>query len=433
MRRPPVATLLDWLDGRRWFAVRPSSTDEVTLTELAGSGVQDGLDVAWWVLRITGAGTGRDAAVSDWLVPMACCRGRAPVADAIRIAEHSWFDALTHPSTAAAAIGILVAGGRPTVRFVSLDDHHPPTLTALSPLGADQSNTSVHTADHVLKVFRRLWPGRNPEIEVGAALRAAGTTQVAPLQAWASVSNGNDTYDVLAVHRRVSGTDGFQLAVADARRYLRGEREQHFPGAAYELGIALGAVHADLAGAFGRREPHDLGPRLSARLLGRLDAIRDLPVLQPYVPTAAAVFGELAGLDARMPVQRIHGDLHLGQTLFARDGWKLIDFEGEPRRPLTERTAPDTVLRDVAGMLRSFDYAARWDPSSGTAAGEWRDRTTAMFLEGYRLQHPDALLREVLDALLLDKAMYEVGYESAYRPNRVRIPLAAVAALCGGS
>lgn len=432
MRRPPSAALLHWLDGRRWFALRPSGQADLEITEVGETAVADGLDVAWWVLRVSGTGPVRDAAATEWLLPMACCRGGAPVGDAISIGQHSWFDALSHPATASAAIDVLRSGSRPNVEFVSLDDG-PLALTGLSTAGLDQSNTSLHTTDHVLKVFRRLWPGRNPEIEIGAALRAAGSTQVAGLQGWASLSIEQTSYDVLAVHRRVPGTDGFTLAVADARRFARGENELHFPGAAYELGIALGALHADLVTAFGTKEVSDLGARLSARLLGRLDAIRDLEVLQPFLPAAAAMFGELAAANLRIPVQRIHGDLHLGQTLFAPDGWRLIDFEGEPRRPLAERVAPDTVLRDLAGVLRSFDYAARWDHATGRAAGDWWSRTTAMFLEGYHLQHPDAVHRDVLDALLLDKALYEVGYETAYRPERVRIPLAAVAALCGGS
>ena len=422
-----MAALLDWVGHQRWYAVRAPGESTLSVTEVASVGVQDGLDIAWWILTIDQPA----ARPIQLLLAMACCSGVPPVTDTVRTGDLSWFDALGHPVTAAHALAMLGAGGRSGIEAVWLDDT-PLVLDGLQTAALDQSNTSVHTAEHVLKVFRRLQVGRNPEIEVGAALRAARSTHVAPIAGWVTISTTLGPCDVLAVHRRVAGVDGFELAVADADRSTRGEDELHFPGAAYELGIALGAVHADLAAAFGEREVAGYGAELSRRLLARLDAIRDVEVLEPYLATAEGIFTGLARSGARVTVHRIHGDLHLGQTLFAADGWRLIDFEGEPRRPIAERAAADTPLRDLAGMLRSFDYAARWNATAPSASAEWRSRTAGLFLEGYHLQRPDAVERDLLDALVLDKALYEVGYEAAYRPERLRIPLSAVAALCGG-
>ena len=131
-------------------------------------------------------------------------------------------------------------------------------------------------------------------------------------------------------------------------------------------------------------------------------------------------------------LQRIHGDYHLGQVLDAPGrGWVLVDFEGEPLRPLAERTEPDLALRDVAGMLRSFDYVAgSWEQNHpGQSAAPWAARARTAFLEGYagaagRDPRADAAL---LDALELDKALYEVVYEARNRPTWLEIPTTAIA------
>jgi maltokinase len=172
----------------------------------------------------------------------------------------------------------------------------------------------------------------------------------------------------------------------------------------------------------------------------RLDAaVATVPELTPYVDGLAAAFDELAELDATVPIQRIHGDYHLGQTLRTVLGWKLVDFEGEPEKPLAERTAPDSPLRDVAGMLRSFDYAA-WhlmvtnhpgDDQIAYRASEWADRNRGAFCAGYgRATGRDPREEGVLlRAYETDKAIYEAVYEARNRPAWLPIPLAAVRGL----
>jgi maltokinase len=138
-----------------------------------------------------------------------------------------------------------------------------------------------------------------------------------------------------------------------------------------------------------------------------------------------------------MAVQRIHGDLHLGQTLRARTGWLFIDFEGEPAVPLAERNTPHSTLQDVAGMLRSFDYAAQQllverpvGRSIEARVSGWARSSRDAFCDGYGevLDDPRdqaALLR----ALELHRAVYEVGYELANRPDWVAVPMRSIARL----
>jgi maltokinase len=150
-----------------------------------------------------------------------------------------------------------------------------------------------------------------------------------------------------------------------------------------------------------------------------------VPGLLPFVPGLRAAFAALATCDTGPPAQRVHGDLHLGQVLRAGRDWFVIDFEGEPSRPLAERRTPQSPVRDVAGMLRSFDYAARqrrpWRP-------EWARRCREAFCAGYaaragwdpRKKH--ALLR----AHETDRAVYEVLYEARHRPDWLPVPMAAI-------
>jgi maltose alpha-D-glucosyltransferase/alpha-amylase len=154
----------------------------------------------------------------------------------------------------------------------------------------------------------------------------------------------------------------------------------------------------------------------------------------------------LTGADINATKTRIHGDYHLGQVLVAQNDFYILDFEGEPARPLAERRAKSSPLKDVAGMLRSFDYAA-WtavmtlaDVDAGsvalvqTLAEAWRQATEQAFLETYRetivgcpsWPEDQSAARRLLDLFLLEKALYEICYEAANRPNWIRIPLKGV-------
>ena len=174
-----------------------------------------------------------------------------------------------------------------------------------------------------------------------------------------------------------------------------------------------------------------------------------MPALAPYVDAIRDTYDAVAALGAGLPTQRVHGDLHLGQTLRTPHGWLLIDFEGEPAAPLAERVRPDSALRDVAGMLRSFDYAAfhqilareptAFDDAAHDSqlvwrANEWAERNRAAFCEGYAIRSgtDPRDQRQLMRAFELDKAVYELLYETRSRPAWAPIPLASIARLSPG-
>jgi maltokinase len=193
-------------------------------------------------------------------------------------------------------------------------------------------------------------------------------------------------------------------------------------------------VHLRLADAFGSAELTVAHAREERRRLrGRLaDAAGEAPVLLPYLPALRDAIDELDRPPPGGRVQRVHGDLHLGQVLWTAGRWLLIDFEGEPGAPIEERVAWHSPVQDVAGMLRSLDYAAGHlllsEPDLAEPAGRWVVTAREEFIRGYArsagptLSTHSALLR----AYELDKAVYEVVYETRNRLDWLPIPLRAI-------
>ncbi|MDX6764669.1 phosphotransferase, partial [Streptomyces sp. F8] len=294
------------------------------------------------------------------------------------------------------------------------------------PLSGEQTNSSLIYGDSfILKVFRRVGPGVNPDLELPRALAAAGCARVpAPVAWYEAEPPGGDTLTLGVLQPYLRGSDdGWQLAL---RRLGSGE---DFTAEAHALGRATAEVHSALAAAL---PTVALGPEQTARLAAGMTArlaatAREVPALRPYEVGLRGAFDALAASRGTgVAAQRIHGDLHLGQTLRTLDGsWSLIDFEGEPARPLADRRRPEPAVRDIAGMLRSFDYAAR---SHRPFAPAWADDCRAAFCEGYarttgRDPREDPVL---LRAYETDKAVYEARYESRHRPDWLHVPMAAI-------
>ena len=316
------------------------------------------------------------------------------------------------------------------------------TLATSAVMRGEQSNTSIvcQVVDAtgapakpvIVKVFRALHPGENPDVVVQSALTEAGSTQVPHTVGyvageWADPQSGERVRGHLAFAQR------FLPGVEDAWRVaLRAATAgEDFSEAARELGAATAHIHLSLASALGTVPAADDAKRELVRIIrSRYDAaVAEVPALSAHEDVVAASLDDLAAREWP-DLQRVHGDYHLGQVLRTPDGWVAVDFEGEPLRPLHERVRPDLALRDVAGMLRSFDYVGGSveleEPDR--SARDWVAATRTAFLEGYTgVTHLDPdQAGPVLRALELDKALYEVIYEVRNRPSWLGIPTAAV-------
>ena len=329
-------------------------------------------------------------------------------------------DATRHP---AFAIGILGEMGVDVSR-----------VTGSRALTGEQSNTSIVFDEAgeptiILKLFRSLHHGENPDVTIQRVLSDAGSPYVPRFLGSLSA----EWPDVGRESGVARGT------VAFAQEFLRGVRDgwavaleaaqsgRDFTDAARDLGTAVAGVHGALGAAL---ETADVGPdalRSAGTAWRRRLAIAaaEVPAVADRVPAIDAVYS--AALERRWPrLQRIHGDLHLGQVLAVPDGgWRIVDFEGEPLRPMDERAIPDLPPRDVAGMLRSFDYASA--VAGGPDASSWARACQAAFADAYAGASGSVELDPVLlQALILDKAVYESIYEARNRPNWLPVPLAGI-------
>jgi maltokinase len=331
------------------------------------------------------------------------------------------------------------------------------------PIGVEQSNSSlVYDERLILKIFRRLLPGPNPEIEVTAGLARASFPWVAEPLATESLSvdpSVGPRYDLALLQPFLAGgVDGWALALTSLRDLFGvhdthsmpiivagapppsadpGEAGGDFAAEAHRLGETTAAMHIALAEAFGRDE--------GDRHAWADDIERQVrrSVADPL--TALAILDELRHADPG-PAIRTHGDYHLGQVMRTDAGWYVLDFEGEPDRPLEERQRPTSPLRDVAGMLRSLHYASAVALSERDAvefelpAESWEIRNRQAFLDGYLpaaskggiLPADHASVDAVLAAFELEKAVYELAYERAHRPDWLHIPQTAIRRLKAG-
>ncbi|GGW46920.1 maltokinase N-terminal cap-like domain-containing protein [Streptomyces xantholiticus] len=437
---PSLAPLLrQWLPGQRWFAGKGYAVTGFSLVS------------ATELLPLNGPGPGllhllvrvgqRDASSpssDDCYQLLIGVRETLPPALAPTLIGHltegpldgrTVYEGTHDPRLAALLLERLrTPGSLGPLRFDRFDGAPAiPAGLAARPLDAEQSNSSLVYGDaYILKIFRRLHPGPNPDLELPLALARAGCARVPVPVAWYE-STAPEPFTLGVLQPFLPGSrDGWVLAL----EALAGDRP--FLGEAHELGRVTAEVHTALADTLPTVKlggPQTEG--LAAAMVRRLDAAAQaVPALVPYAPRLRAAFDALAVLGARgrtWAAQRVHGDLHLGQILRGPGNapWSVIDFEGEPARPLTERCRPQPAVRDVAGMLRSFDYAARthrpWNPA-------WAERCRDAYCDGYAEAGGDDPRQEpeLLRAYETDKAVYEVVYEARHRPDWVPVPMAAI-------
>ena len=470
IRPTKVELLTTWMGSQRWYASKGSTPD---LTPLAAWRLADPAgDVGIETLLVS------DSAGPEpvtYQVPLTY-RG-APV-EALSHAlvgtmEHGvlgprWVYDGAHDPVYAAALLALIQGhatAESSSRSDEVDENFAgrpasfwrPRLRVLGSkvLVGEQSNTSVilDTVDGdgvatpvIVKVFRTLADGDNPDVVLQTALRETGCVRVPdvvgsvvgtwPPPPTASGTAAADAADAGTASGHLSFAQEFIAGSEDAWRVaLRAATDgAEFDAAARDLGAATAEVHTALAAALPTAQA-------TASDIARITAImrRRLAAASALVPEIAARADRIESAISAVesvpwpPLQRIHGDYHLGQVLHSPDrGWLLLDFEGEPLRPLAERSLPDSPFRDIAGMLRSFDYAGGSveHAQPGRSAREWVDNGVTAFLDGYARSGPDPRdRRDLLRAFLLDKALYEVVYEARNRPTWLAIPVAAITRL----
>jgi maltokinase len=442
-----------WLPTQRWFAGkgRDATVEVDLLAELSATSPA----VSIWLAYVTYA----DGGSETYQLPLVVRDMPVDHLEHVSLGTVDggggprWvYDALHDKDVTQAWLdGVRNASSAGPLRFTrNVDAADVPQDVPSLVLTAEQSNTSLMYGDAaILKVFRRLQPGVNPDIEIHAALGKLGANHVARLFGSVEAELDGAPYALAMLQEYLTtATDGWELAKISVRD-LMAEADLHaeeaggdFAAEAERLGAAVAQTHLDLAAAFGQSTAG--GDELAARVAGmhaRLEhAVGVVPQLGPLADGLRATFDAVRSIDEALALQRIHGDLHLGQTLRTVRRWVIIDFEGEPMADLSARRDADSPLRDVAGMLRSFEYAGHYriietgtDAQLAYRADEWTQRNREAFCDGYvaAAGYDPRDQVELLRALEADKAVYEAVYEARNRPNWLPIPLASLGRLAG--
>jgi len=486
-RLPDTAVLGDYLQRQRWFAGRGRVLEGVRILDTAV--LQEGNPALVYVLL---GASYADGGEERYQCPLAVREGEAPPDLGERLVSQGEqdgrlvvvYDGLAEPSLAwwfwqamAATRSLRTDHGELRFRSQGVSAEGAGAESVRS-LGREQSNTSLVRDDReVLKIMRRIESGPTPELEMTLALSQVGFAHIAaPLGSGEYVARGGEPALAAMLQEFLhNGTEGWTLALTslrdlyanaeeetpesdEARRQAVQEQGSSFQPEAERLGEVSAEMHLALAspqlGEEMRAEPIT-APMLNAwadAMTQDLDRLlrNDSPQLAPLRARRPAIlqrFDALRSLgDAGLAI-RIHGDYHLGQVLRVDAGWVILDFEGEPDRPLEARRVRSSPMRDVAGMLRSFHYAAaaalmerctpeheEWEALflQGVA---WAQASCDAFWNAYMARatqgtllpapHSTVVLR---DAFALQKAVYEVGYELGHRPDWVGIPLRALLA-----
>ena len=448
----PQEQLHDWVVEQRWFASKSREVGHLNVMEAVTLRSESPLLVLALIEAVFSAGTHE-----TYQVPLGLRPASEGWTERVILEHDGWTvsDGLADPALGRELLHRMRSESEVTVPDGVLEFRWASSATTalggtvdVRPVGVEQSNSSIVFGDDlILKVFRRLEPGVNPELELLRFLSERDFPHIAPIAGWFHYEGSLMDATLGVLQEYLAGArDGWDLALdalsADPEAFLAN---------LHALGVVTGELHTTLGSEAG--DPAFAPEQPSTEALAILTATIDEEIER--------IFVELPDLEALDPIRgrgqdvqerlqmlshvgaggriiRTHGDYHLGQTMLAERGWVLLDFEGEPGRPISQRRLKRSPLRDVAGMLRSFGYAAAGSRIlRGTPAPEgWEDRARETFLEGY-FEAVDAQLlppgedptRKILAIFELEKAVYELRYELNNRPDWVAIPAAGIVRL----
>ncbi|WP_031555188.1 maltose alpha-D-glucosyltransferase [Parvularcula oceani] len=481
-------SLRAFLPNQRWFATKSETIDSVRIHEIGAIG--GGKEPVHLLTADVAAGDSQTRYFVPLTAPDDESGGPIPaywVAKLRRTAEvMPLYDALSDDSLACAALDAMreeATAGRVQFRKTRrLDEAELAEDAEVRRLLGEQSNSSVmmgRTA--ILKGIRQLHSGIHPEVEVSRFLtEVAGYEHSPALLGWAEIAGDtpDDSTALMVLHAFVENQgDAWTRFTDNLVRRLEAEHvgedgvrnEADFPPPPVHdpfrtLGRRIGELHAafrtetdDPAFAPEQVTKDDLahwrdGARAFAEQALAAGRDEDMGALRARRDDIFRVIDAVAAMEPKGVKTRVHGDLHLGQVLVAQDDFYVLDFEGEPRRALADRRRKTSPLRDVAGMIRSFDYAAAFAARRAIEAGlvdageaqaealRWRDEAGMGFLKGYYAAVEAAGVREpdhayehaLLRFFTLEKALYEVGYEADNRPDWLPIPAGGVLSILDG-
>ncbi len=441
--------LQEWIVGQRWFGSKAREVAHVEVVEALELRSEPPRLVLALIEARFGEGTHE-----TYQVPLGLRPADEGWSDRVIVEADGWtvYDALADPAGGRELLHRMRAGSELTGEQGTLSFSWAESAGAglggtvdVRPVGVEQSNSSVVFGEAlILKAFRRVEPGTNPELELLRFLSAREFEHIAPLAGWYEFEGRLIDATLGILQEYLAGArDGWELALEEIASEPEG-----FVGRVRDLGCVTGELHTALGSepgdpAFASEEPSvESLSLLTADVDEQIERIfLDLPETEAVAPIAGRGqdvrerLQALSHIGAGGRVIRTHGDYHLGQTMLSDRGWVILDFEGEPARSLPERRRKRSPLRDVAGMLRSFSYvAAGASILRGVSVPDgWEDRARDAFLEGYFERADPGLLppgegptRQLLAVFELEKAVYELRYELNNRPDWVAIPVAGV-------
>ena len=452
-RALPSEALADWVVAQRWFGSKSQDFATFNVLDVAVLEPEPPLLAVMLLEARLHSGTHE-----LYQLPFVTCEeARAPTEDGviIRMDGAAVCDALLDPHQTARLAGLMAAErvvtrDTSTVTFCWDSDERLTPAARVRVMGVEQSNSSMVLDERfALKVFRRLEAGTNPELEMLRFLDTHRFPHIARVEGSYSYHGAllDATLGVMQRYIPHAG-DGWALAL----EALAAQRSDDFLTHLRDLGAVTGRMHSVLASDpedpdFAPEEPSDenvalITATIDEQIERSFIELPDLEELAPISGRSEELRDRLMALSHHGVGGRLircHGDYHLGQTVFGADGWTVLDFEGEPGRPIRERRRKRSPLRDVAGMLRSLAYVALASElvlGGPATPPDWEARAREQFLAGYMQEVDRQLLPvggEAIDKLLalfeLEKVLYELRYELDNRPDWLAVPVAAISRL----